>query len=139
MDKPTRPLVQLRTLLNSRLGSWGLAWLLGIVTLLSAMGLLALSGWFITAAALAGLALAGAHGSLDIFVPAALIRFFALARTAGRYTERLASHDAASALPAAAGCPDAPLQPCTAWWWILICLISCPCASSCPGVGPVCC
>lgn len=98
MDKPDRPLIQLRTLLNSRLGGWGLAWLLGTVTLLSAIGLLAISGWFITAAALAGLALAGAHTSLDIFVPAALIRFFALARTVGRYTERLASHDAALGL-----------------------------------------
>lgn len=98
MNKPDRPFVQLRTLLNSRLGGWGLAWALGTITLLSAIGLLALSGWFITAAALTGLVLAGGHSSLDIFVPAALIRFFALARTVGRYTERLASHDAALGL-----------------------------------------
>lgn len=98
MDKASRPLVQLRNLLNSRLAGWGLAWLLGSLTLLAAIGLLALSGWFITAAALAGLALAGVHGSLDIFVPAALIRLFALTRTAGRYAERLASHAAALGL-----------------------------------------
>lgn len=98
MVKPSQSVVQLRTLLNSRLAGWGLAWLLGSITLLSAIGLLALSGWFITAAALAGLVLAGGHSSLDIFVPAALIRFFALARTVGRYAERLASHDAALGL-----------------------------------------
>src|SRR5690606_5977063 len=53
--------------------------------------------WFISAAALAGLATVAAYG-FDYFRPAAIIRFFAIVRTAGRYAERLASHNAALAL-----------------------------------------
>lgn len=60
--------------------------------LLSAIALLALSGWFITAAGLAGLA--GAGATFDFFRPSAGIRFLALFRTASRYGERLATHDA---------------------------------------------
>lgn len=60
--------------------------------LLSAIALLALSGWFITAAGLAGLA--GAGATFDFFRPSAGIRFLALFRTATRYGERLATHDA---------------------------------------------
>ena len=45
------------------------------------MGLLTVSGWFITACALAGLQLASA-ASFNYFGPAALIRFFAISRTA---------------------------------------------------------
>ena len=89
--------IRLRTLLRSRLGQWSLALFLGAVTLLSAIGLLATSGWFISAAALAGLATVAAYG-FDYFRPAAIIRFFAIVRTAGRYAERLASHNAALAL-----------------------------------------
>ncbi|NLY58469.1 MAG: thiol reductant ABC exporter subunit CydC [Gammaproteobacteria bacterium] len=86
--------VRLRDLTRSRPGAWLLAALLGAVTVFSVTGLLATSGWFITAAALAGL-LSGAAGyGFDVFRPAAIIRFFAIARTAGRYTERLASHNA---------------------------------------------
>lgn len=59
--------------------------------LLSAIALLALSGWFITAAGLAGLA--GAGATFDFFRPSAGIRFLALFRTATRYGERLATHD----------------------------------------------
>lgn len=71
---------------------------LGVVllalTALSAIGLLALSGWFITASALTGMALAlGIAASLDVFVPGGGIRFFALSRTVARYMERLYNHD----------------------------------------------
>ncbi|KZM50258.1 ATP-binding cassette domain-containing protein [Labrenzia sp. OB1] len=52
--------------------------------------LLGVSGWFITAAALAGLS--GAF--LNIFAPSALIRALAIIRTAGRYGERVVTHDA---------------------------------------------
>src|SRR5690606_25975365 len=49
---------------------------------------------FITAAALAGLVSGAAGYGFDVFRPAAIIRFFAITRTAGRYAERLASHNA---------------------------------------------
>ncbi|MCK7614742.1 thiol reductant ABC exporter subunit CydC [Roseibium sediminicola] len=52
--------------------------------------LLGVSGWFITAAAVAGLS-----GSfLNIFAPSAIIRALAIARTGGRYGERVLTHDA---------------------------------------------
>jgi len=72
---------------------WLLSLALGALTLASIMGLLTVSGWFITASALAGLQLASA-GSFNYFGPAALIRFFAISRTASRYFERLSSHNA---------------------------------------------
>ena len=72
---------------------WLLSLTLGAVTLGSVMGLLTLSGWFITAAAVAGLQLTGA-GTFNYFSPGALIRFFAISRTTSRYFERLSSHQA---------------------------------------------
>lgn len=72
---------------------WLLSLALGALTLASIMGLLTVSGWFITASALAGLQLASA-ASFNYFGPAALIRFFAISRTASRYFERLSSHNA---------------------------------------------
>lgn len=62
-------------------------------TVLSGIALLGLSGWFITATAIAGLTIASAL-AFDVFAPAAGIRFLALARTACRYGERLVTHDA---------------------------------------------
>lgn len=53
---------------------WLLSLALGALTLASIMGLFTVSGWFITASALAGLQLASA-GSFNYFGPAALIRF----------------------------------------------------------------
>jgi len=58
----------------------------------SAIALLALSGWFITAAGLAGIG--GAGLLFDFFRPSAGIRFLALLRTGSRYAERIATHDA---------------------------------------------
>ncbi len=72
---------------------WLLSLTLGALTLASIVGLLTVSGWFITASAVAGLQLASA-GSFNYFGPAALIRFFAISRTASRYFERLTSHNA---------------------------------------------
>ncbi|WP_249976937.1 thiol reductant ABC exporter subunit CydC [Vreelandella olivaria] len=64
------------------------------VTLIAGLSLLGLSGWFITACALAGIALAaGLPSSLDIYVPGGGIRFFALLRTVARYIERLYNHN----------------------------------------------
>ena len=96
-DQPRRDRHPLRLarLLNSRPGGWLLALLLGGIAVFSAIALLALSGWFITASALAGMT---AGYVLDIFRPAAVIRLLALTRTLGRYGERLASHHAALGL-----------------------------------------
>lgn len=94
-DRAERQPIRLRGLLQTRRASWLLALLLGSIALFSAIALLALSGWFITASAMAGLA---AGYVLDIFRPAAVIRLLALTRTLGRYGERLASHHAALGL-----------------------------------------
>ena len=66
---------------------------LAALTVLMGMALLGLSGWFITATALAGLQAATAIG-FDVFMPSAAIRLLALGRTASRYGERLVTHDA---------------------------------------------
>ncbi|WP_158046398.1 thiol reductant ABC exporter subunit CydC [Skermanella pratensis] len=73
-------------------GRMALGALLMLVTLAAGIGLLGLSGWFITGSALAGLGL-GAVG-FNIFTPSAGIRAAALIRTAGRYAERLVNHEA---------------------------------------------
>ncbi len=65
---------------------------LGLVVLLMGAALLGLSGWFITAAAAAGLA--GVGAVFDVFRPSAMVRFLALGRTAARYGERVLTHDA---------------------------------------------
>ncbi|QFU01845.1 putative ABC transporter ATP-binding protein [Halomonas sp. THAF5a] len=65
-----------------------------LLTVAAGIGLLALSGWFITATALTGLALAaGLAAGLDVYVPGGGIRFFAVTRTVARYVERLYNHD----------------------------------------------
>ncbi|MEQ5802271.1 thiol reductant ABC exporter subunit CydC [Halomonas sp. H10-9-1] len=64
------------------------------LTLVSAIGLLALSGWFITATGLTGLLLAtGVAARLDVYLPGGGIRAFAVTRTVSRYLERLYNHD----------------------------------------------
>lgn len=74
--------------------------LLAVVTVLSGMALLGLSGWFITATAIAGLNISLAF-TFDVFMPSAGIRLLALGRTASRYGERLVTHDATLAVLAA--------------------------------------
>jgi len=64
--------------------------LLSFITLLANVALMAVSGWFITAMALAGVA----GVSMNYFTPAAVIRACAIVRTVGRYGERLLSHEA---------------------------------------------
>jgi ATP-binding cassette subfamily C protein CydC len=51
---------------------------------------MAVSGWFIAAMAAAG----AAGAAMNYFTPAALIRASAIARTGGRYVERLVTHEA---------------------------------------------
>ncbi|WP_227368349.1 thiol reductant ABC exporter subunit CydC [Halomonas sp. M20] len=80
--------------LRQRQGRLWLGALLMLLTLAAAIGLLALSGWFITTTAIAGsLLAAGAAVSIDIYRPGGGIRFFAITRTAARYGERLYNHD----------------------------------------------
>jgi ATP-binding cassette subfamily C protein CydC len=61
----------------------------------AAVLLLGVSGWFITASALAGLAGPLVAHSFNFMVPSALIRFLAIVRTGSRYGERITGHDAA--------------------------------------------
>lgn len=70
------------------------------MTVLAGIALLGLSGWFITATAIAGLSVSTAI-VFDVFMPAAGIRFFAILRTGTRYLERLVTHEATLAILAA--------------------------------------
>ncbi len=65
---------------------------LTVVVLLMGAALLGLSGWFITATGVAGLA--GIGVAFDVFRPSAGVRFLALGRTVSRYGERILTHDA---------------------------------------------
>ena len=63
---------------------------LSLVTIVANVSLMALSGWFITSMAIAGIA----GVAMDYFTPGAGIRSFAIARTVSRYGERLVTHEA---------------------------------------------
>lgn len=69
--------------------------ILSILAALSNFGLLFLSGWLITSAAVAGLAGVAAAQAFNIMLPAAGVRFFAMARILSRYLERVITHDGA--------------------------------------------
>jgi len=62
---------------------------------LASILLLALSGWFLTGAAIAGASGAAAVAAFNYLIPSAAIRGLAILRTGGRYGERLLSHQAA--------------------------------------------
>ena len=64
---------------------WMFGFALALVTIIAGIGLLALSGWFITASAL--------FITVNIYAPGSGIRFFAVTRTVARYVERLVNHD----------------------------------------------
>ena len=70
---------------------------LSITTLMAGIGLLSLSGWFLSAAAVAGLTVATAQ-TFNYFSPAGGVRFLSIVRTASRYGERLATHEATFSL-----------------------------------------
>lgn len=61
----------------------------------AAVGLLGLSGWFLTAAAVAGVGGPVAVQAFNYLLPSALIRAFAILRTVLRYGERYLGHSAA--------------------------------------------
>ncbi|WBA09517.1 heme ABC transporter ATP-binding protein/permease CydC [Salinivibrio kushneri] len=68
-----------------------LGMVLAFATLFAAIGLLTLSGWFIAAAAVAGLA---GIATFNYMLPAAGVRGFSIGRTFGRWAERVVSHNA---------------------------------------------
>ncbi|OOE55744.1 heme ABC transporter ATP-binding protein/permease CydC [Salinivibrio kushneri] len=68
-----------------------LGMVLAFATLFAAIGLLTLSGWFIAAAAVAGLA---SLATFNYMLPAAGVRGFSIGRTFGRWAERVVSHNA---------------------------------------------
>lgn len=81
-------------LISARPGRLCIGALLMLAALLSGLGLLALSGWFITETALVGLLLAASlPATINLYVPGGGIRFFAVSRTVSRYLERLYNHD----------------------------------------------
>jgi ATP-binding cassette subfamily C protein CydC len=91
--KRWRELVPFMRLFRGHLKWMVLGTLSGLLAVASAVGLLALSGWFISAAAYAGLTVTTAQ-LFNFFHPALGVRFFAIGRTLARYVERIVCHDA---------------------------------------------
>ncbi|OUR60115.1 thiol reductant ABC exporter subunit CydC [Colwellia sp. 39_35_sub15_T18] len=82
--------IRLMSLLKPQLPLMLLGALLSVITVVANISLLAVSGWFITL-----MAIAGTTGiTVNYFTPAAIIRFLAIVRTAGRYAERMLTHRA---------------------------------------------
>ncbi|PMO80026.1 cysteine/glutathione ABC transporter ATP-binding protein/permease CydC [Vibrio tasmaniensis] len=69
-----------------------LGMLLAFATLSASIGLLTLSGWFISASAVAGLTIA--RETFKYMLPGGGVRGLAMSRTAGRWGERVVSHNA---------------------------------------------
>lgn len=72
-----------------------LAAMLATLGSIAGIGLVAISGWFITAAAAAGIAGMIAAQAFNYLIPSAAIRLLAITRTGARYGERLLGHQAA--------------------------------------------
>ena len=87
MKQPKHRQIRLRDLWLAHKAGWSLSFSLGVLTVFATVALLAWSGWFISAAAAAGVG-----ASFNYLRPGALIRLFAIMRTAGRYGERVLSH-----------------------------------------------
>ncbi|MFC1877697.1 cysteine/glutathione ABC transporter ATP-binding protein/permease CydC [Thermodesulfobacteriota bacterium] len=93
MKKRLKDLIPFILLLRPHYGRMGLGTFLGWLTVMASVGLLALSGWFISAAAFAGLSLGTAY-LFNFFYPSIGVRLFAFTRTLSRYAERIVIHDA---------------------------------------------
>ena len=78
---------------KSRWQAMALGMLLGMITIAASITLLGLSGWFLSATAVAGLTALGIK-NFNFYTPAAGVRFLAVLRTVGRYGERIVTHDA---------------------------------------------
>jgi ATP-binding cassette subfamily C protein CydC len=82
----------IRVLLAGERRAYAQGMALSAIVLVMGVALLALSGWFITAAAAAGMI--GLGTVFNVFAPSAMVRFLALGRTVARYGERMTTHDA---------------------------------------------
>ncbi|MEN8683353.1 ABC transporter transmembrane domain-containing protein, partial [Marivita sp.] len=82
----------IRVLLAGERRAYAQGMALSAIVLVMGVALLALSGWFITAAAAAGMI--GLGTVFNVFAPSAMVRFLALGRTVARYGERLTTHEA---------------------------------------------
>lgn len=85
-----RDLLRLLAFYRKQWQAIALATGLSLIAIIANIGLMAVSGWFLTAMALAGTT----GAAFNYFTPSALIRLAAILRTGGRYGERLAAHDA---------------------------------------------
>ncbi|MEQ1944844.1 thiol reductant ABC exporter subunit CydC [Mesorhizobium sp. VNQ89] len=82
-------LLHFRWLLAGQKARLTLTLLLALTAIFAGIGLLGVSGWFITAAALAA-----SGAAFNLFVPSSLVRGLSMLRIVSRYGERLAGHDA---------------------------------------------
>lgn len=85
-----KDLLRLLGLYRRHVGWILLSMLVSLVATLANVGLMAVSGWFITAMAAAGLT----GVAMNYFTPAAIIRGLAILRTGGRYIDRVVGHEA---------------------------------------------
>lgn len=83
-----RAILAFAPLLGRLKGSIFLTLLLSLITLFAGIGLLGLSGWFLTAAALSTLG-----SAFNIFAPSAGVRGLSFIRILARYGEKLSGHD----------------------------------------------
>ncbi|MFU1912414.1 thiol reductant ABC exporter subunit CydC [Bordetella avium] len=79
----------LKSLYIRRRGALLGALALSLLTLAAGVGLLGVSGWFLTATALAGVG-----AVFNLFLPSAMVRGLSMLRICARYAERLSSHSA---------------------------------------------
>ncbi|WP_373818047.1 cysteine/glutathione ABC transporter ATP-binding protein/permease CydC [Glaesserella sp.] len=84
-----RTLFPFLSLYRTHFGRLFLGIVLAIVGLAASIGLLSLSGWFLSASALVGSSLL-----FNFFYPSSGVRGLAIGRTVSRYFERLVTHDA---------------------------------------------
>ncbi|WP_301098331.1 cysteine/glutathione ABC transporter ATP-binding protein/permease CydC [Otariodibacter sp.] len=84
-----RSLFPFLSLYRHHLGQLILGIVLAITSLTASIGLLSLSGWFLSAAFLAGSSIL-----FNFFYPSSGVRGLAIGRTVSRYIERLVTHDA---------------------------------------------
>ncbi len=92
-NKPKTLLLPFIAMLRHHWVAMALGSALALLATLAAVGLLSLSGWFLAAAAFAGLDISTAK-AFNFFLPSIGVRLFAMTRTAARYGERIICHDA---------------------------------------------
>lgn len=96
MSLPVSALATLLTAENrTRRATWRQAFICAGLAAIASVILLGLSGWFLTAAALAGAAGPAVANAFNYMLPSAGIRLLAIVRTAARYGERVTGHKAA--------------------------------------------